>query len=46
MYKAYAVGADFTKANLYSVNFLDSTLGQNKYKGANLDQTVLKEWRP
>lgn len=46
MYKAYLVSADFSKANLYSVNFLDSTLGNNTYSGANLDQTILKEWRP
>jgi uncharacterized protein YjbI with pentapeptide repeats len=46
MYKAYAVGAKFDRANLYSVNFMDATLGQNTYKGANLDQTILKEWRP
>lgn len=46
MYKAYAVGAKFDKANLYSVNFMDATLGDNSYKGANLDQTILKEWRP
>ena len=46
LYKAYLVGVNFSKANLYSVNFMDSTLGENQYKGANLDQTVLKDWQP
>lgn len=46
LYKAYAVGTIFDKANLYCVNFIDATLGGNSYKGANLDQTILKEWRP
>jgi uncharacterized protein YjbI with pentapeptide repeats len=46
LYKAYVVGVCFDKANLYCVNFIDATLGGNKYKGANLDQTILKDWRP
>jgi uncharacterized protein YjbI with pentapeptide repeats len=46
LYKAYLVGVNFSKANLYSVNFMDSTLGENQYKGTNLDQTVLKDWQP
>lgn len=46
LYKAYAVEADFTGSNLYCVNFIDATLGANKYKGSNLDQTILKDWRP
>lgn len=46
LYKAYVVGVCFDKANLYCVNFIDATLGANKYKGANLDQTILKDWRP
>jgi uncharacterized protein YjbI with pentapeptide repeats len=46
LYKAYLVGAKFDGANLYCVNFLDCTLGDNSYKDANLDQTILKDWRP
>ncbi|MBU2918688.1 DUF2169 domain-containing protein [Psychrosphaera sp. F3M07] len=46
LYKAYVVDVCFDRANLYCVNFMDSTLGNNKYKGANLDQTILKDWRP
>lgn len=46
LYKAYLVGATFDGANLYCVNFMDTTLGNNSYKNANLDQTVLKDWRP
>jgi uncharacterized protein YjbI with pentapeptide repeats len=46
LYKAWLVGADFSGANLYSVNFMDTTLGNNRYQGANLDQTILKDWRP
>lgn len=46
LYKAYLVGAKFDNANLYCVNFMDCTLGDNSYRHANLDQTVLKDWRP
>jgi len=46
LYKAYLVDAKFDHANLYCVNFMDATLGNNTYKGANLDQTILKDWRP
>jgi len=46
LYKAYLVGVKFDRANLYCVNFIDSTLGNNSYKDANLDQTILKNWRP
>jgi len=46
LYKAYLVGAKFDGSNLYCVNFMDATLGNNSYKNANLDQTVLKDWRP
>jgi len=46
LYKAYLVGANFDHSNLYCVNFMDCTLGNNSYKNTNLDQTVLKDWRP
>lgn len=46
LYKAYLVGVKFDQANLYCVNFMDATLGNNSYKGANLDQTILKDWQP
>jgi len=46
LYKAQLVNVDFSGSNMYSVNFLDATLGKNKYSNANLDQTVLQDWRP
>lgn len=33
-------------ANLYSVSFLFSTLGETDLTDANLDNTILRDWRP
>lgn len=44
--KARLVGADFTEANLYSVSFLNSTLGNTKFTDAQMENTLLKDWRP
>lgn len=46
LYKAYLVGTDFSYSNLYCVNFMDATLGANRYLAANLDNTILQDWRP
>jgi len=32
--------------NLYSVSFLEATLGDTDFTGANLDNTILRDWRP
>lgn len=44
--KAYLVNANFRNSNLYAVNFLDTTLGDTYFHYANLDQTILEDWRP
>lgn len=44
--KATVASAGFKAANLYSVSFLYSTLGETDFSGANLDNTILKDWRP
>lgn len=46
LYKAYLVGVDFSYSNLYCVNFMDAILGANRYLAANLDNTILQDWRP
>lgn len=44
--KAKILRARFTGANLYSVSFLFSTLGETEFRSANLDNTILRDWRP
>ena len=44
--KANLVRTQFSGANLYSVSFLFSTLGETNFSGANLDNTILRDWRP
>lgn len=44
--KARLVGVDFSRANLFSVSFIDATLGNTRFDGANLDRTLLQDWRP
>lgn len=44
--KAKMLRARFTGANLYSVSFLFSTLGETEFLSANLDNTILRDWRP
>lgn len=46
LFKAMLVEADFSGSNLYCVNFMEATLGGTRFKDANLDQTILKDWRP
>lgn len=40
------VGTRLQQANLYSVSFLYATLGETDFAGANLDNTILRDWRP
>ena len=42
---AKLVGVNFSRANLYACEFMGSTMGQNLYKGALLDLTLLEHWR-
>ena len=44
--KAYLVGASFINANLFSVDFLRSTITDTDFSGANLDNTIIEDWRP
>lgn len=46
MYGAFIKGTLFEHCNLYCVNFVHSTLGDNSYHQANLDRTILQDWRP
>lgn len=46
MMKARLVRTRFTGANLYSVSFLFSTLGETDFHGANMDNTILRDWKP
>lgn len=40
------VGTRLQQANLYTVSFLYATLGETDFSGANLDNTILRDWRP
>ncbi len=44
--KARLLRTSFTAGNLYSVSFLYATLGETDFQGANLDNTILQDWRP
>jgi uncharacterized protein YjbI with pentapeptide repeats len=44
--KARLQRADLAGANLYSVSFLFSTLGETRFSGANLNNTILRDWQP
>lgn len=46
MMKANLVRAHLRGANLYSVSFLFATLGETDFTDANLDNTILRDWRP
>lgn len=46
MTKAYLSGASFRNANLYAVDFLRSTMGETDFSGANLDNTIIRDWQP
>ena len=45
-YKAILSGAQFHQANLYNVNFMGCTVGETDFTGADLGQTIFKDWRP
>ncbi len=44
--KAHLTGANITGANLYSVDLLRATIGETRFNGSNLDNTILQNWRP
>ena len=44
--KANLVGASFKGANLHAVDFLRSTITDTDFFGSNLDNTLIKNWRP
>lgn len=46
MAKAHLSGASFVGANLYAVDFLRSTMGGTDFSGANLDNTIIRDWQP
>lgn len=46
LHKARLTNADLSNSNLYSVNLRDATIGDTHFKGANLDLTILEDWRP
>jgi uncharacterized protein YjbI with pentapeptide repeats len=46
MGKANLMGASFVGANLFAVDFLRSTIGDTDFTGANLDITLIEDWRP
>ncbi|MBF0220057.1 MAG: DUF2169 domain-containing protein [Gammaproteobacteria bacterium] len=46
MSEAHLVSVNFNDSNLFSANFMDVTLGDNSYRRANLDRTLLTDWQP
>jgi uncharacterized protein YjbI with pentapeptide repeats len=44
--KAHLVSASFVGANLYAVDMLRSTMGETDFRGAYLESTLIKDWRP
>jgi uncharacterized protein YjbI with pentapeptide repeats len=44
--KARMVNVDFSGANLYGCEFMGATLGNNRYRKANFDLTLLSDWKP
>lgn len=44
--KANIVGASFVGANLAYTDFLRCTMGNTNFKNANLDRTLIQDWRP
>lgn len=46
MAKAIITHTDLDTANLYGVDFLRATVKNTRFHGANLDATILKDWRP
>lgn len=46
MSKAIITQTDLETANLYGVDFLRATVRNTRFNGANLDATILQDWRP
>lgn len=46
LYHARVVNADLRGANLYAANLLYLEHGQTRFDFANLDRTLLQDWRP
>ncbi|WP_114416887.1 DUF2169 family type VI secretion system accessory protein [Marinospirillum perlucidum] len=46
LYHARVVQANLRGANLYAANFLYMEYGETRFDGANLDRTLLQDWRP
>ncbi|MEH6448274.1 MAG: DUF2169 domain-containing protein [Oleispira sp.] len=44
--KAIITHTDLEAANLYAVDFLQATVKGTRFNSANLDATILKDWRP
>lgn len=44
--KAHVVSADFRGSNLYGSDVLRATFGETRFEGANLDRTLIQDWRP
>jgi uncharacterized protein YjbI with pentapeptide repeats len=46
MSKALLTNANLETCNLYGVDFIRATIKGTRFKGANLDATILRDWRP
>lgn len=44
--KAIITDANLEQANLYGVDFLRATVKNTRFHNANLDATILRDWRP
>jgi len=44
--KARLTNADLRYSNFYAVEFMKATIGGTDFRGANLDLTLLEDWRP
>jgi len=44
--KATLVEANFQESNLYSADFIRSVIKGSQFQGANLDATIIRDWRP
>lgn len=43
---ARLTGSNFQQANLYGANFYGVIVGETDFRGANLNKTLFKDWRP
>lgn len=44
--KATLVEVNFQESNLYSADFIRSVIKGSQFQGANLDATIIRDWRP